>query len=35
MIAMCRELGFAITSDPNDPDLFVVKLAVPKRVVGG
>jgi acetyltransferase len=31
MIAMCRELGFAVMSDPQDPDLYVVKLAVPKR----
>jgi acetyltransferase len=31
MIAMCRELGFAVTSDPQDLDLYAVKLAVPKR----
>jgi acetyltransferase len=35
MIAMCRELGFEITPDPQDPDLYVVKLNVPKRNVGG
>jgi len=34
MIAMCRELGFAVTPDPQDPDLYVVKLTVPKRNVG-
>jgi hypothetical protein len=32
---MCRELGFEITPDPQDPDLYVVKLNVPKRNVGG
>jgi acetyltransferase len=31
MLAMCRQLGFEIGSDPQDPDLYVVKLAVPKR----
>ncbi len=35
MIAMCRELGFAVTPDPQDPDLYLVKLKVPKRNVGG
>ena len=35
MIAMCRELGFAVTPDPQDPDLYVVKLTVPKRSAGG
>jgi acetyltransferase len=35
MIAMCRELGFAVAPDPQDPDLYVVTLAVPKREVGG
>ena len=34
MIAMCRELGFAVAPDPQDPDLYVVKLKVPKRVGG-
>ena len=28
MLAMCRELGFSISSDPNDPDTCVVKLAI-------
>jgi len=31
MLAMCRELGFEIAPDPQDADLYVVKLAVPKR----
>jgi acetyltransferase len=35
MIAMCRELGFAVTPDPQDAELYVVKLTVPKREVGG
>jgi acetyltransferase len=35
MIAMCRELGFAVAPDPQDPELYVVKLKVPKRNVGG
>ena len=26
MLAMCRELGFAITSEPNDPHICVVTL---------
>ena len=26
MLAMCRELGFAITREPNDPDICVVTL---------
>ena len=34
MLAMCRELGFEITPDPQDADLYVVKLPVPKREVG-
>ena len=28
MLAMCRELGFAITPDPRDPDTCLVKLAL-------
>jgi acetyltransferase len=28
MLAMCRELGFEIMPDPNDPDTCVVKLAL-------
>lgn len=28
MLAMCRELGFAIATDPRDPDTCVVKLAI-------
>ena len=28
MLAMCRELGFSISPDPNDPDTCVVKLAI-------
>jgi len=35
MIAMCRELGFAVTPDPQDAELYVVKLTVPQREVGG
>jgi len=35
MLAMCRELGFETTPDPQDADLYVVKLRVPKREVGG
>ena len=26
MLAMCRELGFAITGEPNDPDICVLTL---------
>jgi acetyltransferase len=28
MLTMCRELGFAIAPDPNDPDICISKLAV-------
>jgi acetyltransferase len=28
MLAMCRELGFAITREPNDPDICVVTLTL-------
>ena len=28
MLAMCRELGFSIAPDPNDPDTCVVKLVI-------
>jgi acetyltransferase len=28
MLAMCRELGFAIAPDPRDPDTCLVKLAL-------
>jgi len=31
MLNMCRELGFQIAPDPQDADLYLVKLAVPKR----
>jgi acetyltransferase len=31
MLTMCRELGFEISADPQDGDLCVVKLKVPKR----
>ena len=31
MLAMCRELGFSIAPDPNDPDTCVVKLAISCR----
>jgi acetyltransferase len=31
MLTMCRELGFEIAPDPQDPDLYVVKLRMPKR----
>jgi acetyltransferase len=27
MLAMCRELGFEISADPDDPDVCLVKLA--------
>jgi acetyltransferase len=30
MLAMCKELGFDIASDPDDPDICVVKLAIGK-----
>jgi acetyltransferase len=30
MLAMCRELGFDIAPDPDDPDICVVKLAIGK-----
>jgi acetyltransferase len=28
MLKMCRELGFSISPDPNDPDTCVVKLCI-------
>jgi acetyltransferase len=28
MLRMCAELGFTITSDPNEPDVSLVKLSV-------
>jgi acetyltransferase len=28
MLAMCRELGFSISADPNDPDTCIVKLVI-------
>jgi acetyltransferase len=28
MLAMCRELGFSISPDPDEPDICVVKLAI-------
>ena len=28
MLAMCRELGFGISSDPRDPDTCIVKLSI-------
>jgi hypothetical protein len=28
MLAMCKELGFDLASDPRDPDTCVVKLAI-------
>jgi hypothetical protein len=28
MLAMCRELGFHITADPDEPDVCLVKLAL-------
>jgi acetyltransferase len=31
MLTMCRKLGFEIAPDPQDQDLYVVKLPVPKR----
>jgi protocatechuate 4,5-dioxygenase, alpha chain len=31
MLAMCRELGFQITTDPNDPDTCIVKLVLGAR----
>jgi acetyltransferase len=34
MLAMCRELGFEVRSDPQDPDTFSVKLAL-ERQTGG
>jgi acetyltransferase len=30
MLAMCKELGFDLASDPDDPDICVVKLAIGK-----
>jgi acetyltransferase len=30
MLAMCRELGFGVAADPDDPDISVVKLRVAK-----
>jgi acetyltransferase len=34
MLAMCRELGFHVRSDPRDPDTFSVKLALNRRTSG-
>jgi acetyltransferase len=34
MLAMCRELGFDIARDPDDPDICVVKLAIGKLAAG-
>jgi len=28
MLAMCKELGFEITSDPHDADLSIVRLVI-------
>jgi len=28
MLAMCRELGFSLSPDPNDPDTCIVKLVI-------
>jgi acetyltransferase len=28
MLTMCRELGFGIASDPNDPDICIAKLSL-------
>jgi acetyltransferase len=28
MLAMCRELGFRITPDPQEPDICLVQLAL-------
>jgi len=28
MLTMCRELGFAVSPDPGDPEICIVKLAV-------
>jgi acetyltransferase len=35
MLTMCREFGFEISADPQEADLCVVKLRVPKRGQGG
>jgi acetyltransferase len=34
MLAMCRELGFDVRSDPRDPDTFSVKLALDRQLAG-
>jgi acetyltransferase len=31
MLNMCRELGFSISLDPDDPDTCVVKLVIGNR----
>jgi acetyltransferase len=33
MLRMCAELGFTITSDPNEPDVSLVKLSVDRSAV--
>jgi hypothetical protein len=33
MLRMCAELGFTITSDPNEPGVSLVKLSVNKNAV--
>jgi acetyltransferase len=35
MLAMCRELGFAVSTDPQEPDTCVVKLPLIAAVVAG
>jgi acetyltransferase len=34
MLAMCREFGFEVKSDPRDPDTFSVKLALDRQTRG-
>ena len=34
MLAMCRELGFDIAPDPQDPDTCIVKLETGKASIG-
>jgi len=31
MLTMCKELGFEVAADPNDPEICIVRLAVARR----
>jgi acetyltransferase len=33
MLTMCRQLGFAVTPDPTDQDIYVVRFPIPRNAV--